>query len=332
MNAGSGRHLSTQALLEHWNSGVPVLIPLAGDPLLGLRIDAPGGRLTLRTPISADTKSPANPLSHVDVVVLEDEGQRFLEITTTDERLIIDGYAMLSTIADRIQIDGIAPVEALEDTLARWHSILSMRTRMSHQAEVGLFGELLVLEALLSWRGDAAVKSWRGTVGEEHDFGFDDADIEVKTTTVERRHHWIHGLGQLLATPPTPLWLLSIQITRGGLESGRTLGRLVEDVLAATSDEGATAGVHEMLEACAWRDEDHDLFSKSWRLRTKPLALRVDNTFPRLTSECLSSSGVNVAAIRQVTYEIDVTDRPQSDALAPSVAALLERMEDLLDV
>lgn len=327
MSTGGERHLTPQALLAHWSSGVPVLIPLAGEPLLHLRIDAPKGRLSLRIPIPVDTEPPPNELAHVETAVRQEEGRYFLEITTLDERLLIDGYAMLCTIADRVQIDGIGPVGALEDTLARWHAILSMRTRMSKHAEIGLFGELLVLEALLSWRGDVAIESWRGTAGEEHDFGLGDADIEVKTTSGERRCHWIHGLDQMLATSPTPLWLLSIQITSGGLESGRTLGRLVEDVVAAIANDVAAARLHEMLAAASWHDEDRDLFSESWRLRTPPLPLCVDENFPRLTSKQLTTCGISVTAIRQVNYEIDVTDQSQPMVVAPSLEALLERME-----
>lgn len=328
MSTESGRHLTPQALMTHWNSGVPVLIPVKGEPVVYLRVDAREKRLSLRIPIPAKAEVPPNTLTHIEIVVKEDDGQYFLEITMTDERLLIDGYTMFCSISDRIQLDGAAPIDALEDTLTRWHSILAIRTRMSHQAEVGLFGELLVLEALLADRGDVAIEAWKGTSGEEHDFGFMDADVEIKTTTGERRHHWIHGLNQLLDTPPTPLWLLSIQITRGGLESGRTLGALIDDVLSATTDAPTNARLQEMLTASLWRQEDDDLFSESWRLRTAPLALHIDETFPRLTSERLTQCGVSVAAIRQVDYEIDVTDYCASDTTPPSsIRELLKRME-----
>jgi hypothetical protein len=327
-----GRQLNAQSLPAHWNSGVPMLIPLEGDPRLFLRVDAPHQRLTLRTPVGPEERVPVDALTHVQIAVVTDAEQRYLEISTIDERLLIDGYTMLSAIADRIQLDGISPVAALEETLAKWHAILSARTRMSQQAEIGLFGELLVLESLLSRHGDAAVDSWRGPLGEEHDFGFADADMEVKTTIGERRRHWIHGLDQLSPTPPAPLWLLSVQITRGGLESGRRLGRLVADGREAIQHDVTKTRLSERLAANAWREADDELFSQSWRLRSEPLALYVDDAFPRLTSQRLVSCGMNIETIGQINYEIDLSGRKTPEISAGTIDDLVEDMGRGADV
>ena len=115
-----------------------------------------------------------NALAHVAIDTLVEGGVRYVEISTTDARLVIDGYAMLMAVADRVQLDGIDPLEALKQTLATWQSILATRVRMSLQAEVGLFGEVLLLGALLE-TGAAGASAWRGGLSEEHDFGFIDA-------------------------------------------------------------------------------------------------------------------------------------------------------------
>ena len=62
----------------------------------------------------------------------------------------------------RIQIEGIDPVRALEQTLEQWREILAVRSRLSREAEVGLLGELSLLEALVSVEGPDAASSWRG--------------------------------------------------------------------------------------------------------------------------------------------------------------------------
>jgi Putative PD-(D/E)XK family member, (DUF4420) len=223
----TGRHLSTAVLMQHWDDGVPVAIPLAGDPPLELRIDQARQRLTLRAPVPPGVEPSPNALAHVAVEIKIDDDTRYLDISTTDERLVVDGYCMLMAIADRVQLDGVDPLVALEHTLATWQSILATRTRMSPQAEVGLVGELLVVSALLA-TGVAGVAAWRGGLGEEHDFGLSDADVEVKTTTAERRHHWVHGLGQLMPTGEVPLWLLSLQLTRAGEGEGERLPDLID--------------------------------------------------------------------------------------------------------
>lgn len=324
------RHLSPGALLEHWATAVPVVIPIAGEPALLLRIDAPRSRLTLRTPIPPDTDVGISPRRHIKLDVLVDGDSRFLEISTTDERLVVDGYAMLCAVADRIQLDGLPPMTALEQTLETWQSILAMRVRMSPQAEIGLFGELLVLEAVVSAGSQLSLGSWRGALSEEHDFGFPDADVEVKTTTGERRQHWIHGLGQLTATSETPLWMLSIQITRGGTGQGRSLPELIADVLAMALDADR-ARLSQNLGAAGWHDGQEDLFSERWRLRAPPVPLCVDDSFPRLTAVALSSAGVDVAALRQLSYEIDVTDRPAAVDCPASLDAIVQRMGGITD-
>lgn len=327
-NASQARRLTPAALMQHWDSGVPVAIPLAGTPDLRLRIDKPATRLTLRAPLSTGGELPVNTLAHVAIETLVEGGERFIEISTTDSRLVVDGYAMLMAVADRIQLDGFEPLAALEETLKTWESILSTRTRLSPEAEIGLFGELLVVRALLE-TGTGGATAWRGGFGEEHDFGFSDADVEAKTTSGEKRRHWIHGLTQLVATGDTPLWLLSVQVTRGG-DQGETLPELI-DQISSMADEHGRSRIEANLAEIGWSDEQRDLFDERWRLRSTPLALRVDTDFPRLTPTLLSKAGVDMAALRQVAYEIDLTDRTASPHPPATIAAVAEHLGEGVD-
>ena len=160
MSPAPGRHLTTAGLMEHWDNGVPVAIPIAGTPALRLRIEPARSRLTLRAPLKPEVEPPVNTLAHVAVEVRIEGDKRFLEISTTDERLVVDGHAMLMAVADRIQLDGIEPIVALEQTLVMWGSILAARVRLSLEREVGLFGELLVVQALLA-TATAGASAWR---------------------------------------------------------------------------------------------------------------------------------------------------------------------------
>lgn len=151
----SGRHLTTTDLMEHWDNGAPVVIPIDGTPALRLRIDPTRNRLTLRAPIKPGVEPPVNTMAHIATDIRIEGDQRFLEISTTDERLVVDGHAMLMAVADRIQLDGIDAIEALKQTLATWESILATRVRLTIQAEIGLFGELLVVQAMLDTAAQA---------------------------------------------------------------------------------------------------------------------------------------------------------------------------------
>ena len=319
-----GRHLTTAGLMEHWDNGVPVAIPIAGTPALRLRIDPARNRLTLRAPLKPDVDPPVNTLAHIAVEVRIEGDKRFLEISTTDERLVVDGHAMLMAVADRIQLDGIEPIVALSQTLATWESILAARVRLSLQAEVGLFGELLVVQALLD-TATAGASAWRGGLSEEHDFGLTDADVETKTTTGEQRRHWIHGLGQLVPTGQTPLWLLSLQLTRAGEGEGDRLPELIDDVRGRVSGHDRTI-IDQNIEATGWRKDQRDLVTDRWRLRTPPIAFHVAGDFPRLTPDLLGAASIDIAPLRQVAYEIELTGRTPSSDSPATVATIIKQM------
>ena len=291
--------------------------------MLHLRINPQAGQLTLRAPITETALLPQQALTHVSTTPVIEAGTNYLDISTTDSRLVIDGYAMLMSIADRIQLAGADPLEAFVDTLEVWRSILTERSRMSATAEIGLFGELLVLQAVIS-TGAATPTAWRGGRGEEHDFGLPDVDAEIKTTTGERRQHWIHGLTQLVNTGATPLWLVSLQITRAG-DGGHTLPELIDLVLAAV-DESMRDLIAKNLAEVDWREDTRDLFDERWRLRSAPLALQVDDSLPRLTPEVLKRADMDTSGLRQVTYEIDVTDKTPAEPLPTALAKTLAAM------
>jgi Putative PD-(D/E)XK family member, (DUF4420) len=311
--------------MEHWDNGVPVVVPLAGTPETQLRIDSSRSRLTLRAPVAQAIELPINTLAHVTIDTLAEHGTHFVEISTTSKELVFDGYAMLMAIADRIQLGGAEPVVAFEETLTIWEAILSARTRLGSRAEIGLVGELMVARSLLAG-GQTDISAWRGGLGEEHDFGFAGADLEVKTTSGERRLHWISGLDQLVETPGGALWILSLQITRGGEGQGQTLPELIDEILALVGGPGRDR-VEQNLAGAGWHEAQRDLYTERWRLRTAPLLLRVDAQFPRLTPALLSEVAIDTAPLRRVDYEIDLTDRDPSPAPPPALAEILAHIK-----
>src|SRR4051794_12059824 len=119
------RRFSPAELDQHWERNAPVLVHLPGAPELNLRIDKPAGRLALRAEIPSDVSAPLTGLLNVEVNSVIENGVSFVEIATVGEKLLHDGYAMLMTVADRIQLEGSAPLAALEETLAQWESILA---------------------------------------------------------------------------------------------------------------------------------------------------------------------------------------------------------------
>lgn len=312
-----GRHLATEIFREHLGARVPIAYPYVGPPPATLVIDGSEPSLTLQVDTDDAVPGGANALKHVRVAERRRDGVRRLSVTVTGVDLMSDGHAMLCAIVDRIQIDGMAPAEAIRETLEQWRSVLAVRGRLSPEAEVGLFGELMMLEAFVHVLGEDALDAWRGAQREEHDFGLADIDIEIKTTSTERRAHWISSLTQLRPTPGRPLMLISLQITRGG-QSGSTLGELVHGLKTRFSAVDTLMG---HLDASEWDDEVADLFVERWILRTTPAVFRVVDGFPAITPEGLETLGVD-KAITEVHYRLDLEGREPDPAAGALAAAL----------
>ena len=319
------RHLPTQILLEHVAAGVEIAYPFPGSPVVVLRIEGAVPRLTLRIETGDPPPVALNTMQHVYVSAIAAEGSQFLTVAVSGGELVLDGHAMLCAIADRVQLEHQQPGKAIVETVTQWRSVLAARSRMSTEAEVGLFGELLVLEALQVTIAVAAVDAWRGAANEEHDFGLDEADVEVKTTANERRTHWISGLRQLLPTGHRPLVLLSLQVTRGG-NTGRTLAELVGAVRSAIPDPSQ---VDEKLAQVGWEDADADLYVERWTLRSEPASFVITGDFPRLTPHLLGGLPVDSSSLIEVHYRVDLEDRATESIPLSSVQAMLESLKSL---
>jgi hypothetical protein len=323
MTVTDGRHLSVPILLDHIATGVTTRYPFPGEPDVDLLIEGSVPRLTLRATTEHAVRPPPDVLKSVSVAADYADGRHRLTVAISGRPLLLDGHAMLCAIADRIQLEHRDPLDAVSETLQRWRSVLAARTRLDVQAEIGLVGELLFLEALAVERPEPeALEAWRGSLGEEHDFGLVSTDVELKTTSGERREHWISGLGQLAPTGARPLVLVSLQITRGG-SAGQTLPTLIDRLRHRFSD---APQFEAKLAAVRWSDEESDLFPERWRLRTAPRAFLIDATFPALTSASLAQTGLDLAAVRDVHYRLDLHDRPADAPSDQTLSSTITRL------
>ena len=118
-------------------------------------------------------------------------------ISTGDDQLYQAFYALLLDVSDRVQLDRAPVVDAINDALRVWRRLLAGLTGLTHEERVGLTGELWALLRLMGTRGAEAVDSWTGPAKEAHDFRLDSDEIEVKTTSGQRRRHQISRLDQL---------------------------------------------------------------------------------------------------------------------------------------
>ncbi|MGA5165232.1 MULTISPECIES: PD-(D/E)XK motif protein [Streptomyces] len=282
------------------------LSPPSARPEVWYVIGDDGREIALHVELGRRHQPPRSPLASIRIDQIAERGMRMARIRTTQATLIRDFHDLLNAVADRIVGQERTLDQALAETVRAWSALLDRPRGLSTEQRIGLMGELAALASIArSQDWSTAVESWKGPRGEEHDFGLAGFDLEVKTTSAERRRHGIHGLGQLTPSVHRPLWLLSLQVTRGGSD-GRTLSSCVDSVRSRVGEHAPACLdlLDEQLIACGWdaglRDDER------WRLRTKPLALPVDGRLPRLDPQLIPEPFRN--HIANITYTVDVTD------------------------
>ncbi|MEU7136655.1 PD-(D/E)XK motif protein [Streptomyces sp. NPDC046261] len=301
-------------------SGRGVCIPLAGPQ--SPRVDyvvSDDHDIALHLQLGPRQRLPKSPHPLIRVEEVAHEGLRMARLRTTRRTLLRDFHDLLCGVADRVTDGGRTPEQAFGETVRAWRALLERPRELTTERRIGLMGELTVLGNLARAHGwGSAIESWKGPFGEEHDFGADGYDVEVKTTASEERLHSVHGFDQLTPTPGCPLWVVSIQVTRGGAE-GRTLTECVAAVRAEVADRAPAAldRLDHLLNRIGLpRGEDDE----RWRIRSAPLVLLVGDRFPSLDRSALGSLPHEVAArIKDINYHIDLTGMQPSPDPPPAL-------------
>ncbi|MGW5515899.1 PD-(D/E)XK motif protein [Nocardia africana] len=316
-----GRHLSAEGFEQYINNRVPMTLPVPGTPSASVFINPITPELGLRIEIPSVSATPDTGLRNIAARVTTFDGHWYLEVVVTNGALFRDAYPVLCAMIDRVQLDGMKPVVALRATLAKLSSLLLSPATLSREREVGLFGELLVLGGLFGPLGARdGLRAWRGGDAEEHDFGLPDLDIEVKTTSGERRTHWIESLTQLVPTGVRPLWVVSHQITPAGAGAGRTLPELVDIIRSQISDDALRDAFETELVRSGWYESAKEQLSTVWTRRTPSVPHAVVDNFPRLTPDAIRTDWVPMGRIPDVKYRINLdgfeTSQPVPDIVS----------------
>ena len=198
------RHLSTESLSGAFDLGSPWSIRLKVSLRSRYSLTPTTRKLVYEFPCSTTIYRMTLAARMCASCRARPEG-RFLEIVIDDPSLFIGAYPVLRAVADHIQLDGIDVMSALSSTIRLLDQLLRRDVGLSVEREIGLLGELLVLYKLCTRLAIAdAIATWRSSESEEHDFSIYGMDVEVKTTSAERRTHWISSL-----TATRPDWSTS---------------------------------------------------------------------------------------------------------------------------
>ena len=194
----------------------------------------------------------------------------------------------------------------MEASLAHWRALLQTSALLSDERQLGLAGELWLLERLLRDLGPAGLDAWVGPGSQCHDFRLGTTEFEVKATFGSRRVHTINGLHQLTPTVDARLYLLSLRFSDGGA-GGETLGETIERI-ATFIAPGDRQRFEDKLAAVGFRAANSEHYSRRRRLADRVRLIPIEDGVPRLTAEALGALPTRFASsgISDVAYRIDV--------------------------
>lgn len=223
-------------------------------------------------------------------------------------------------VIEAVHAEGREPWAAVASVIRQWQSAFRPgRQAMTRAAQVGLAGELLILQrVLLPVLGPQAVFRWAGPDRERHDFVVGPVHVEVKATRGSRHEHEISRLDQLWTADGDRLFLASVQLeeSQGGHLTLATLIDAVIDVIR--TDSAAVDDFLIKLFRLDW-DEEMRRSGELMRFNLRDATVHeVDGRFPRLPPDFRPPDGV--VAIR---YTISLANLDPLDAsdLADLIAA-----------
>lgn len=303
------RFLLYQSVVKYASGADPVTVPIEGEPKLSMLVEGAFRGLYLLGPDSDDSGSLIGAFDVIEVSRINHWGAPLLRVGTRDAKLFPQVLALLCDVADLVQLDGRSLAAAISESASRWKTLLAPTSVLSDAAQRGLMGELWVLERLIGARGPMGLDAWNGPLGELHDFSIGGCAIEVKTTLARERIHAISDLRQLQPCEGGDLYVLSLQLQPAGLTASGTLPLAVDAIRASLRrDASRLARLDELLRMVGYHEHHRDRYEASYRLRTKPALVRVNEAFPALTPAVLSRALDPAVATRilDVDYEVSL--------------------------
>lgn len=290
---------------------------IASSPETYLIVVPGTDRLTLQSQMMTTVEPDVTAFRHIEYQVASDaSGLNWHELTIHAGEDRFAAYQVLALIAELLR-SGVKFHDAVPVAVGALRELLARRARLSDEQQIGLMGELLVLEHGLAVTPDETLEAWLGMDREEHDFVFGDFDLEVKSTRSESRVHMISSLTQLAAAPDRPLYVVSIQLTGAGFAAeGRSLADIITDIRVATNEKWHH-GIDEKLRRAGWHDEDADLYPTRWMYRSKPRGYLVDEEFPALTPSTVIDNVPSPQLVVSVRYQIDVSQLTHTSLRQP---------------
>jgi hypothetical protein len=174
--------------------------------------------------------------------------------------------------------------------------------RLTDEEEIGVFGELLVLEHLLNFHTpDIAVGLWKGPENCLQDFRSETVGLEVKSTaSLNGFPIKVSSLEQLDGVGIRLIYLVGLRLAL--VQSGRTLPNLVNELrYTLRNSVGGAIRFERLLLLAGYQDALQDSYIRRFQLQTSRL-FHVETGFPYLSRSALPS------AILDAEYRVDLDE------------------------
>jgi hypothetical protein len=293
---------------NYLDGSAPSIVRILDEPRIEIITQPDRTRVSLR--ILTNEVPVVVPVPRaIEAQYLSTEGKKFFEVSTSVRQLHRPFFFLMLAIREQLSSSRTTAAGALAYALGEYRQLLAMDDTLSAERLLGLFGELWTLKQLIAHNGAVFVRSWLGPVPLIHDFRFGSIELEVKTTKANIRSHRINGAAQLMPSPGCDLYMISIQAQETGPGGGASVPELVQEIamgLATYPPYGTD--FESRLRSVGYVQEHEMHYDARFILRTPPVAILIDSSFPRITIDQVNSINPEVASrISGLEYTLDVS-------------------------
>lgn len=267
--------------------------------------------LFIRIPVERETTIPPTPFSEISLSIVSDDSGLVMQISTNTVSLFSEFHRFAEIVTEIYEQPNQTAYGAFNLAIQKWQELISSKSILTKDQQVGLYGELLFLNSLIKTHGPEVIVAWTGRssdIPDRHDFRFNSIDFEIKTTKSSQRLHVIHGLEQLQPNLEHLLYVISIKIVDAGLGSGTSLVDLVR-IVRKSLENNITCGTEfEMkLKKSGYKDLEAEHYQERFILSELPVLTLVDDKCPKITNETIlyASSPEIGGRISDVQYRIN---------------------------
>lgn len=282
---------------------------ISNSPVIEVFGDGINDRVGIWLESAADVNIPeqAQRLASVSIQTLERNEGSFLEIVSSSGLINRQFYLFATAVADRVLQLNQSPSEAVALELQCFTALLEEKSLLSIERQLGLMGELIVLERMISTDGPPAMGAWIGPLREPHDFRVMNYEFEVKSTAGTRRIHTIHNLTQLTVSPGCLLFIISVLLGPAGKGGGFSLATKIESIQKLLKDSPQENQFRDRLESCGYSSRDNSQYNRAFGLRRPLAVVPIDSRFPTITSASLQELlGTEAHRIDRFVYDVNL--------------------------